>query len=66
VKEKDLSLLFSNSTSNIPMITYNHKTIFFVTIDLYKHKSPSTRGKIKPVEIKEEDLFQYIESIDMD
>lgn len=63
VSEKDLSFLTSNLESEIPVVTYNHKTIFFITIDIFKHdKPPSKRGLIKPVEIKEEDLFQYVET----
>jgi len=61
ITDKDISFLFSNSTGNIPVVTYNHKTIFFITIDLYKHpKPPSKRGLIKPIEITEGDLFEFV------
>jgi hypothetical protein len=61
--EKDISFLFSNSTGSIPFVSYNHKTIFLITIDLYKHSEPpSKRGLVKPVEIKEEDLFEFVNS----
>lgn len=63
VTNKDIAFLFENSSSSIPFVNYNHKTIFFITIDLHKHsESPSKRGLIKTIEIKEEDLFQFIET----
>lgn len=63
VTNKEISFLFKNSRSSIPFVTFNHKTIFFITIDLFEHTKPtSKRKKIKPVEIKQEDLFQLVEA----
>lgn len=62
VTDKDIAFLFETSSSSIPFVNYNHKTIFFITIDLHNHsKPPSKRGLIKSIEIREEDLFQYVE-----
>lgn len=63
ITDKDISFLFADSTGNIPVVAYNHKTIFLITIDLYNHsKPPSKRGLINPIEIKEKDLFEFVET----
>lgn len=58
VTDHDLVFFSSSSSGNIPVITHNHKTLFVVTVDLHKHgKPPSKRGRIKPVNFVESDLF---------
>lgn len=44
------------------MIIYNHKTIFFITIDIYPHSEPvSQRKPLKAISITEEELIQTAE-----
>ena len=60
--EKDLHFSLKIS-GNIPMVIYNHKTIFLITIDIFPHPKPvSQRSKIKAVEITEEELIQNLKS----
>jgi len=63
VCDKDLRLSLSNQLQLTPFIIHNHKTIFFIVIDIcYYDSSASQRGKLKSVEIKEDDLIQILES----
>lgn len=60
--EKDLSLKFSNREDNIPFITHNNKTIFFIVIDIFQHETTaSKRGKAEAIEIKEEEFINILE-----
>ena len=46
---------------NVPQVTYNHKTIFIVTIDIFAHEKPvSQRKPISAIEIAEEELIETI------
>lgn len=58
--EKDLK--FSLKTNcHIPTLTHNHKTFFFITIDIYPHPKPvSQRSPIRATEITEEDLVEIL------
>lgn len=61
--DRDLRLALSDVSHSTPYITYNNKTIFFVTIDIYPHqKSASKRGKLTPIEIDEDYLIDTIET----
>lgn len=61
--QNDLRFSLSEGMSSIPFMTYNNKTIFFITIDIFPHeKSASQRGKLKSYEITTEDLHQATES----
>jgi len=51
--------------SNIPVFTYNHKTIFFITVDIYPHEKPvSQRPPLETIEITAQDLVAEISDID--
>ncbi len=48
------------------MVTYNHKTIFLITIDIYSHSKPvSQRNPLNSVVITEEELIQPLEDEDV-
>jgi hypothetical protein len=56
--EEDIRFLVPQTQSTFPSCTYNNKTIFFVTIDIYEYKSPaSKRGQRKAINISENDLI---------
>ncbi len=60
--DRDLCFSLSTASHNIPVVVYNHKTIFLLTIDIYVHPEPvSQRHPLKAVEITEEDLIESIE-----
>jgi hypothetical protein len=59
--EHDLKFALSDGVSSIPFTTYNNKTIFFITIDIYPYeKSASKRGSLKSYEITLADLLSPI------
>lgn len=63
-KTTDRDLYFSLSTvsRSTPVVVYNHKTVFLLTIDIHPHAKPvSQRDPLKAVEITEEDLIETIE-----
>lgn len=65
ITDRDLSFLLSNQSQNIPAVTYNHKTIFLITIDIHSHtKSVSQRDPLKTISITEEELITEEESIE--
>lgn len=51
---------FDNS-SNLPSVKINDKTIFLVTINMSNEKSASKIGKLQVMEIKEGEIFAFIE-----
>lgn len=56
--EEDLKLPFENETQRTPFVQHNNKTIFFVVIDIFPYeKSASKRGKLKFIEITENELW---------
>ena len=60
--DTDLCFLLSNTSSSVPVVTYNYKSIFFITIDIYENpKSVSQRDPLKMIEITEEELIQSAE-----
>lgn len=62
VTDKDLSFSLSMSSRNLPVVIYNHKAIFLITIDIYPNPKPvSQREPLKVVSITEEDLFRTVE-----
>jgi hypothetical protein len=62
ITDKDLEFSLEKPSRNIPVITYNHKTIFFITIDIYPHSKPvSKRDPLKAVSITEGELIQTAE-----
>lgn len=66
ITDKDLCFTLSNQISSVPVITYNHKTIFFVTIDICQNSKPvSQRNPVNAVIISEEELIQSVEDSDL-
>ncbi len=62
VTDRDLRFSLATDSRNVPVVTYNHKTIFLITIDIYPHPKPvSQRNPINAIEIKEEDLVRSVE-----
>lgn len=60
--DRDLHFSLSTVSCNTPVVVYNHKTVFLLTIDIYRHPKPvSQRDPLKAVEITEEDLIETIE-----
>ncbi len=54
---QDLQFAVNGYDQLFPSVTFNHKTIFLILIDIYPHKkTASKRGRIKPHTITEEDL----------
>ena len=65
VTDRNLCFSLSNKSSSIPAVTYNHKTIFLITIDIHENPKPvSQRNPLSSVIISEEDLTQPIEDVD--
>jgi hypothetical protein len=63
ITDKDLDFSSLQKISQIPYVSYNHKNIFLITIDLYSHAEPvSQRKPLKSVEIMEKDLIKVIEN----
>jgi hypothetical protein len=59
--EADLAILLQGQEAAIPFITHNHKTIFFVVIDIFDYASPaSKRGKLKTWDLKSQDLMRSL------
>ena len=53
------------TTSRVPTVVYNHKTIFLVTIDIHPHEKPvSKRGALHPISITEEELTGTVSEVD--
>lgn len=50
---------------DVPVVTHNHKTIFFIVIDLYEYEQAiSQRKPLKVVEITEDDLIQILQELE--
>lgn len=57
--EEELKFTFANYSQQTPFVQRNSKTIFFIVIDLYQYaKSTSKRGKLKSIEITEDQLWE--------
>ncbi|AFZ16697.1 hypothetical protein [Allocoleopsis franciscana] len=66
VTDKDLCFALSNKTSNVPVVTYNHKSIFLITIDIHENPKPvSQRNPLNAVIISEEELIQPVKNRDI-
>ncbi len=60
--DRDLHFALSDVSGKTPVVVYNHKTVFMVTIDIFPHPKPvSQRDPLKAIEITEEDLIETIE-----
>lgn len=65
ITDRDLHFSLSTDSRNVPVVVYNHKTIFLVSIDIYPHPKPvSQRPPLKAIEITEEDLIEMVDSGD--
>lgn len=63
--DKDLRFSLSAPSRDIPVVIYNHKTIFLVTIDIFPHSKPvSQRDPLKAVELTEEELCQTVMEVE--
>lgn len=59
----DLALTLTNQSAATPFLVHNNKTIFLLVVDIYPHdKSASRRGRLKPIEITEDDLIGIVEA----
>lgn len=55
--ETQLRFVLQSSAETVPRILFNHKTIFFVDIDIYPHTEPASRRRIHAVlEMTEQDI----------
>ena len=60
---QDLKLMFSHQEATVPFVTHNHKTIFFVTVDIFPHpESASKLGQVKVIQLTEEDLVENVDN----
>lgn len=60
--KNDLEIATEHSEQGIPFIHYNHKTIFFVVVDIHQYdEATSQREKLKAVQILEEEFVTYID-----
>ncbi len=60
--DKDLRFSLSTPSRDIPIVVYNHKTIFLITVDIFPHPKPvSQRDPLHVVDIKEEELVAAVE-----
>jgi hypothetical protein len=60
---KQLRFAVSGTADPIPHVTLNHKTIFFLTIDLFRHEtSASERPQAEVVEVTEKDLLDVVQA----
>ncbi len=63
--ERDLRFSLRTPTSDIPVVSYNHKTIFPITVDIYPHPKPvSQRSPLSAVEITEEELITTVQELE--
>ncbi|HEY9826240.1 MAG TPA: hypothetical protein V6D19_12385 [Stenomitos sp.] len=66
IVDKDLCFSLSNTASSVPVVNYNHKSIFFVTIDICENPKPvSQRNPLNAVIISEKELIQPMEDKDV-
>ena len=57
--EEDLSFPLATQEQATPFLVHNNKTVFFVVIDIFQHeKTASQRGKLKTIEISEQELIE--------
>ena len=60
---KQLRFGVSGSAAPLPRVVLNHKTIFFVVIDLYPHaETASQRPQAEVVDISENEILGVVQS----
>lgn len=60
--EKDLQISLKIDQHSTPYVTYNNKTIFIITIDVFPHKkSASQRGLLEKYSLTEDSLTESID-----
>ena len=65
--DRDLDFALPETTYNLPSLTYNNKTIAFLTIDIHSYEKPvSQREPLRAISITQENLIQIIEDDDQD
>lgn len=61
--DTDIRFLFPTISRNIPVVVHNHKTIFFLTVDIYPHPKPvSQRDPLRAIEITQEELIETLKT----
>jgi hypothetical protein len=59
----DLSVNVAHHRQTIPCVIYNNKLLLLIVVDIFPHeKSASQRGRLKAIEITENDLIQILET----
>jgi hypothetical protein len=59
--KEDLSFAVPKQIGGTPIVVHNHKTFFFITIDIHDYEQPvSKRGQLETIEITAEDLIQVL------
>jgi hypothetical protein len=62
--DKDLSFAVSSNSPFMPFVIHNHKTIFFIVVDISpRATSASKAGRAKAVVISEEELISVIDDV---
>jgi hypothetical protein len=62
--DKDLSFAVSNNSPFMPFVIHNHKTIFFMVVDISpRGASASKAGRAKAVVISEEELISVVDDV---
>jgi len=60
--EKDLRFSLKATNTDIPVVCYNHKTIFLITVDIYQYPKPvSQRSPLSTIEVTEEELITTVQ-----
>lgn len=61
--DSDLKINTAHSRQTIPCVFHNNKLLLLVIVDIFPHKKgASKRGRLKAVEITEDDLIQILET----
>lgn len=64
---KDLSFAVSNNSPFMPFVTHNHKTIFFMVVNISPRvASASKAGRAKAVVISEEELISVVDDVQVE
>ena len=62
VTDRDLHLALKQHSLDIPHVSYNHKTIFFLVVDIHDYEAAvSKRSPLKAIELTEEEMVQSVE-----
>jgi hypothetical protein len=63
ITDRDLHFSLATPSRNVPVVLYNHKTIFLITVDIFLHPKPvSQRDPLRAVTIAEGELIRPTEA----